>query len=79
MEVLWNLSKRPLARIAIAASVIFASCLASASDGSRHAGCTAGPSSLDYMVMASIADTRLPLAMTGYGFRAYEPDRKARL
>jgi hypothetical protein len=57
-------------RICVALSaVIFASCLAAASDdASRPRACAdlGGPSNFDYLVLASIADSPRLLAMAGY-------------
>jgi hypothetical protein len=48
--------------------LVFASCLAAASAGSGAHECPglAGPSKMDYLVLASIADSPQLLAMAGY-------------
>lgn len=62
--------KRPLARIFFALpTVVFASCLAAASDDVPHLrGCAdyAAPTNFDYLVLASFADSPRFLAMAGY-------------
>jgi hypothetical protein len=48
---------------------VFASCLGAASAGSsaaRECSLRAGPSKLDYLVLASIADSPHLLSMAGY-------------
>lgn len=62
--------QRPLTRIFLALStVVFASCLAGASDDlppARGCGEYAAPTNFDYLVLASFADSPRFLAMTGY-------------
>ena len=62
--------KRTQTRIFLALStVIFASCLAAASDDAPRARAYAdlsGPTNFDYVVLASIADSPHFLAMAGY-------------
>jgi hypothetical protein len=65
-----SIKKRPLKRISLAiTSVFLTSCLAAASAGTSAAlECPdlAGPSKLDYLVLASIADSPHLLAMAAY-------------
>jgi hypothetical protein len=50
--------------------LIFASCLAAASDEAARSRVCAdpcgGPTNFDYLILASMADSRHPLAMAGY-------------
>src|ERR1700736_3215884 len=60
----------PLTRTSfVLCAVIFASCLATASDdtsSSRACAALTGPTNFDYLVLASIADSPRFLAMAGY-------------
>ena len=60
----------PLRRVfAAMAVVVFASCLAAASNGAPNARAHGNDTSLsnfDYLVLASIADSRQPFALAGY-------------
>jgi hypothetical protein len=65
-----SIRKRLLKRISVAVTWgVFVSCFAAATAGSSAApGCPgrAGPSKLDYLVLASIADSPHLLAMAAY-------------
>jgi hypothetical protein len=65
-----SIGKRSLKRISLAITLgVFVSCLAAASAGSsaaRECPGRAGPSKLDYLVLASIADSPDFLAMAAY-------------
>ena len=65
-----SIRKRSLKRISLAiAGGVFVSCFAAASAGSsaaRDCPGPAGPSKLDYLVLASIADSPHLLAMAAY-------------
>jgi hypothetical protein len=64
-----SFKKRSSKRTFIAISMlVFTSCLAAASAGSAARACPglAGPSKLDYLVLASIADSPQLLSMAGY-------------
>jgi hypothetical protein len=65
-----SIQKRSLKRLSLAITLsVFASCLAAASAGpSAGLECPghAGPSKLDYLVLASIADSPHLLAMAAY-------------
>jgi len=65
-----SIRKRSMKRISLAITLgVFVSCFAAASAGSSAAlNCPgrAGPSKLDYLVLASIADSPHLLAMAGY-------------
>jgi hypothetical protein len=62
--------KHPLARtLFVLCAVIFASCLAAASDGASNSRACArfgGATNFDFLVLASIADSPRFLAMAGY-------------
>jgi hypothetical protein len=64
-----SIRKRSLKRISLAITWgVFVSCLAASAGSSAALGCPgrAGPSKLDYLVLASIADSPHLLAMAAY-------------
>jgi hypothetical protein len=60
------------ARFWIAAPLLFAAALSAASTGADHCVARARPSTLDYLALASMADSQRPLAMA-----AYRPQRQS--
>ncbi|MGC1520077.1 MAG: hypothetical protein WA803_00945 [Steroidobacteraceae bacterium] len=64
-----SIGSRSLQRISIASLLgVFATCLLAASAGSTARACPgrAGPSKLDYLILASIADSPHLLPMAAY-------------
>lgn len=62
------IGNRSLNRISIAITLVISNCLLAASAGSTARACPdrAGPSKLDYLVLASIADSPHLLPMAAY-------------